>query len=116
MLPPGHKGEINVSLSAGGAGVALMRMSHDSLVLSFGSMAETRTVPYDAAAHRWWRFREEDGVLFLETSPVARDWTEQMKLMHQMDLSATQLMLNVIDTSLTDDFGAPQFDNVNVLP
>lgn len=31
-------------------------------------------VPYDAAAHRWWRLREEGGVVYGETSPDGDAW------------------------------------------
>lgn len=36
----------------------------------------TRSTPYSAVNHRWWRVREESGVLFFEASPNRTDWTE----------------------------------------
>lgn len=36
----------------------------------------TRSTPYSAVNHRWWRVREESGVLIFDTSPNRTDWTE----------------------------------------
>ncbi len=36
----------------------------------------TRSTPYSAVNHRWWRIREDSGVMIFDTSPDRTDWTE----------------------------------------
>lgn len=36
---------------------------------------ERAQVPYDSVAHQWWRFREQDGVLYWEVSADRSAWT-----------------------------------------
>jgi hypothetical protein len=40
-----------------------------------GSTTELASVAYDPAVHRWWRLREQQGMLFWETSPNGSAWT-----------------------------------------
>lgn len=37
-------------------------------------------ISYDPVAHRWWRFREDAGTTYLETSPDAATWTAHRTL------------------------------------
>ncbi len=36
-----------------------------------------KSIPYDPAAHRFWRLRESEGVVIHETSPEGQNWTNQ---------------------------------------
>lgn len=73
-------------------------------------------VPHDAAAHRWWRVRDEAGILYLETSSTGKDWTTQLEKSHALDLSAVTFSLAMHTSGINDTFDGPQFDNVNVRP
>jgi hypothetical protein len=42
-----------------------------------GNHVAIETIPYDSTAHRWLAFREQAGVLYLETSPDGIAWTTQ---------------------------------------
>lgn len=118
VMPTDLQGEVNVALVLGDVNVALMRASRGNLLLltTTESGTEDSSVPYDSEAHRWWRFREAAGVLFLETSPNGVAWTVQVQREHKADAMNAALSINVIDSSLSGVFEAPQLDNVNVAP
>jgi hypothetical protein len=40
-----------------------------------GSGLDMDSIPYDPVAHRWWRIREEGGVVYWEASPDNADYT-----------------------------------------
>ncbi len=114
-LPAGISGEVAVSLT-----LAAAMMVVRSGTLSFSALVDgstkTASIPFDPAAHRWWRFREAAGVLFMETAPDGRTWTEHFQAAHGANASSVQLAINVIDNSITGVFDDPQLDNVNVAP
>lgn len=118
VLPPDLTGEVTISFSASGTSLGLMRARRGmlQLVIDTAGGPEERFTPYDPVAHRWWQVREAGGVLHLETSPDAQTWTEQLQRPHGVDVSAVVLSFGAIDTSLTDGFDGPLFDNVNVVP
>lgn len=116
-LPMGHAGEVSVSITAGQMqGSIRMRGGMLDFGISNELSSQNDMTAYSAVEHRWWRFREASGLLFIETSPDGREWSVQMEGEHNSDVSGAKLSINVIDTSLTDDFDPPQFDNVNVAP
>jgi hypothetical protein len=41
-----------------------------------GENGERAQLPYDSVAHKWWRIREEEGVLYWELSADGSSWTE----------------------------------------
>ncbi len=114
-LPAGMSGEVNVSLGVAGA-LVRARQGTLSFAMTVDDAPKTASIPYDPAAHRFWRFREAAGVLYLETAPEGRTWTERLQGPHGANLGDVQLGMNVIDTSISGVFDAPQFDNVNVVP
>lgn len=40
-----------------------------------GATAQLATLTYDPTAHRWWRIREDTGIVYWEVSPDATTWT-----------------------------------------
>jgi hypothetical protein len=48
-------------------------------------------IAYDAAAHRWWRIREQAGDVFFETAPDGATWTIRQTVEAGFDLSMIQV-------------------------
>jgi hypothetical protein len=117
VLPPEVSGELTWSLQINDTDNAFIRVRRPNaqFVVSTDEVFE-EFVPFDEIAHRWWRFRDEAGVLYLETSPTGQDWTVQLEHGHAWDLSTARIGFNVIVNATTTEFDGPQFDNVNVLP
>jgi hypothetical protein len=119
-LPPNIQGEVTVSLSTYliGSDIGFMRIYSGNLIFgaTVAGKVETSTIPFDPAAHRWWRFREASGTLYLETSPDGRTWSEQFERVHGGDVTSVQLDVSVLNPNTPGGFDGPQFDNVNVMP
>jgi len=117
VLPPEVSGEVTWSLQINDQDNAFIRVRRPNVqfVVSTDEVFE-EFVPFDEAAHLWWRFRDEAGVLYLETSPTGYEWTVQLEHGHTWDLSAVRIGFNVIVSATTTEFDGPQFDNVNIFP
>ncbi len=75
-------------------------------------------ITYDAAAHRWLRFREAGGTLFWETSPTGlpASWTTRRSKARPSWMTATPNLKPVFTTSATSGTGYVEWDNINVVP
>lgn len=71
-------------------------------------------LPYDPAAHRWWRIRHAAGTLYWDTSPDSATWTNRRTLSPApswTNHSALGVLLEATRDSGTADYA--EFDNVN---
>ncbi len=49
---------------------------------------DSKSITYDPAAHRFWRFRVAGTTVYFETSPDGATWTAQLQATAKIDLSA----------------------------
>jgi len=116
MLPPGLLGEVVWDVRFDEDVYAMIRVTQPDiqfLVNEISGELIHSTIPYDAALHRWWRFRDEASVFYLESSPDGSTWTAQLQYEHSLDLSSTRVMLNVSVDASPEPFEGPQFDQLN---
>jgi hypothetical protein len=78
-----------------------------------GVKVDLGTTPYDPAAHRFWRIREDSGTLHWETSADGMDWTTQASSSALFDLSSVQIWLTAEVDPGEADLGEAHFDNLN---
>ncbi|HEX2210405.1 MAG TPA: hypothetical protein VHG93_22190 [Longimicrobium sp.] len=86
-----------------------------------GTQTTPVSLPYDPAAHRWLRLREQTGTLFYETSPDGTTWAQVCAIPAPFALTAVQVDIAggaydpvaspgvlVIDNVNTPDAGLPR--------
>jgi tRNA A-37 threonylcarbamoyl transferase component Bud32 len=61
--------------------------------------ADVAALPFDAAAHRFWRLREHAGAMFWETSPDGRDWVTRAHAPDPIDPSAVKARFGAAGTA-----------------
>ncbi|MEV6309987.1 hypothetical protein AB0M10_15480 [Streptomyces sp. NPDC051840] len=74
------------------------------------------TLPYDAAAHRWWRLRESAGTVYWETSPNAVTWTVRRSMATPQWAKFGNLRLNFEAYAASGSPTVAQVDNVSAAP
>ncbi|HEY0035991.1 MAG TPA: vanadium-dependent haloperoxidase [Longimicrobium sp.] len=74
------------------------------------------SVPYDAAAHRWWRIRENGGTTFWETSPDGCAWSLLYSAPNPVPLDRVTPVLAAGTDVAHAQPGFAIFDNFNVPP
>ena len=122
-VPPTIYAYITFELVDGaGNGVAFMHYNGELRVYRAFSQSnwqlQTAQVLFNQTAHRWLRFREEDGYLYWEASPDGIAWSA----LHSADTAswgqafdAMHVRLRHIGDTLQPDTTA-RFDNLNVPP
>jgi hypothetical protein len=80
-----------------------------------GTSAFTRLaeLPYDAAAHRWWRVREQRGTLYFEFSGDGRAWTVLAAVPTPFSLAAVRIDLTAGTYLDVPSPGVAAFDSFN---
>lgn len=78
-----------------------------------GKWSSVGEKPYDATAHRFWRFREDSGLLSWETSADGVAWTLQASSSNVMDLSSVKVEFGIGAGENQAASGEAHFDNVN---
>lgn len=81
-----------------------------------GLKEEPRPGSFDPARDRWWRLREQDGTVYLETSPDAGSWTPGADLATPDWMNDTHVSLSA---GVWEDYAEPgafAVDNLNRLP
>jgi hypothetical protein len=78
-----------------------------------GTNAVRRKVPYDPAAHRWLRIREQGGTIFWEASPDAEHWTVLAERGAPFAVTALELEFGAGAYQAVASPGMAIFDNVN---
>jgi hypothetical protein len=74
------------------------------------------TIEYEPISHAYWRFREESGTAYWETSPDASAWTIRGSHAAPFDLSSVQISLTAGTYDVADaDPGLVDFEAVNVV-
>ena len=121
VLPSEPLGEVIYEAQIDADRYAMIRVGQPDLQFVLSSPSGgvlTEGLPYDTNEHRWWRYRDEGGVFYLETSPDRSAWTVGLEHDHGggWDLSSVRLSLKVSAADSTEGFPAPQFDNFNVAP
>lgn len=71
---------------------------------------------YDETAHRWWRFRGENGILHWETSPDGLSWNTQAS--HESPaITLDEVTISLLCATLVGSSNSTcHFDNVNLPP
>lgn len=85
-------------------------------VVDAGQEVANCDVAFDGSLHRWWRFREASGTLYLETSPDAAAWTAQREVQSPSWVSEVEVNFGVWVAPLQSLVGYTELDNVDVLP
>jgi hypothetical protein len=72
-----------------------------------------KSIPYNAAKHRFWRFRlsSADNTITWETSPDGQSWEPQRVETLQMDITAVHVTLSAGTYKMTKAPGTAIFDN-----
>jgi hypothetical protein len=72
------------------------------------------SIAFDPDEQRFWRLREQAGLLFFETSPDGVEWSERRKLRRPFDLSLVRVELGAaVDAPGEAAPGVAEFDDVN---
>lgn len=71
---------------------------------------------YVAASHRWWRIREDTGMLYLEVSADFVTWNTMLATAAPAYVSAITVGLGVVSPTEETNMGQTQFDNFNIVP
>jgi hypothetical protein len=58
-----------------------------------GTDVNTKSIPYDSTAHRYWRFRADASMAYWDTSPDAATWTQRFAAPAALDPTAIQFVL-----------------------
>lgn len=104
----GNRLEMLVEADASGAQVLTMRQQ-------VGTSSDL-TIPYDPAAHRWWRMSETGGTITWATSPDSATWTTRRT-------AAAGITTSAVSVSLLSGYwgaapaspGSAQFGAINIL-
>jgi hypothetical protein len=102
----------------GGHGVELL-VSDGSLRARYELGYSTQTLhntPFDVALHRWWKIREEGGIIHWESSSDGIRWKELAQLAAPIDVTALEVILGSGLASSTPDSDATVYDNYNLPP
>jgi hypothetical protein len=81
-----------------------------------GGSAAADSLTYSPAEHRWLRFREGSGTLYLETSADGLAWTSRLSTTTPWWITWVRIYLGAGTWDTTSDPGRGEFDNVNLLP
>ncbi len=93
---------------------AAFKVEGGQLVLTVGDNQITTT--YAPKSHLWWRFREDGGTLFLETSPDASSWTVEHSAATPPFINDVSIGLGSVSPSNATNLGEVQMDNLDSLP
>lgn len=84
-----------------------------------GTTSTKAQATYSPTAHRWWRIRELDGVLYWDTSPDGLTWSQQASVatnsVFAIDAVTIQFYLETWGSGVASP-GIAHFDNVNLPP
>jgi hypothetical protein len=109
LLMAGLDGD-NAAIIETWAGMLAMGM-----VINGTYQAGTSTT-YDAARHRWWRLREEDGTIHFETSADAQKWDTLLQSASPVSVDGVTVALAAQVAEPYGDVLRVEFDNLNLLP
>lgn len=120
VLPPGTPGDTTFEVRLDGNNLADIAVTEGGLAVEFsvgGAIVAEDYIQYDPTNHRWWRFRDEGGTSYLETSPDGISWDERLSMATPFDLSAVTIGLTMgVWGQPTGAAGTGEFDNLNELP
>lgn len=81
-----------------------------------GAESASTNLPFDAAAHRFWRLREEGGRIHCEVSADGAAWTSVGDAAPPFDVAAVDVLLGAATSIPERAPGTAAFDNLNRLP
>lgn len=118
VLPfPGSETYINAQTSTN-SGVSLAAdggLLHCREEIS-GTRTTVASVPYDSTQHRWWRLREDNGLVFWEASRDGRSWNILFNKSSAVNLTSVHLNIGAGAYQTTATPGVAIFDSVNLPP
>lgn len=93
------------------------RLEDGVLYAEYDLPTEDKTVvdmaDYDPVAHRWWRLREEGGVLFWEVSADNDNWDQLGQTPVRVPLRYLRILFHASIEDLGEDGGEVHLDNFN---
>ena len=95
-----------------GVALAVDRGTLQALTVTGMDASVLATAPYDAAAHRFWRLREQAGTIFWETSPDRTTWTTLHRAPATFD--TTHVWPRFLAEGRQANDSAAWFDDLNV--
>jgi hypothetical protein len=81
-----------------------------------GTWYAMAAVPYDAVAHRWWRVREQAGMVYWETSPDGLDWSAHAAIPDPFGLDALDVRVGTECSTACPSPPSVSYDNYNLPP
>jgi len=96
------------------SGQAAFTVKGGQLELKIGS--QVTTVPYSMSNHLWWRIRDDNGTLLLETSPNASAWTIVHSASTPPWIDDVVVGLGTTSEANATQVGETKWDNLNALP
>lgn len=78
-----------------------------------GVQATLFSVAFSSTDHKWWRIREDRGVVYYDTSPDRYTWTNHTTYTHGMTITAMKALIAGFCYQAETNPGNFKFDNVN---
>lgn len=78
--------------------------------------SESKDIPYDPAEHHWWRFRENQGTSYMETSRDGQTWATQVTFGTPPFALNVRVKFGMGATEPGASATGAVFDNLNVPP
>lgn len=78
-----------------------------------GSQGTVDSTTFNAVTHKWWRLRESGGVIYWDTSPDGKVWTNRASYTHTMDVSKMKVLIAGTCFKNETNPGFFIFDNFN---
>jgi hypothetical protein len=107
LVDKANSGTTNVLFTVGGMGSLLMRETFN------GTITTNVVIPFDAVAHRFWRFRHDPtaDTLNWETSPDGLQWTVRCSSQHKVALTRMQAQIYAGRYTTSTPSTTAAFDN-----
>lgn len=70
-------------------------------------------IPYDPVLHRWWRVREDAGVLYWETSANGKQWNTLVSKAYSFDVTACSVWFTAREFGTKAQGGMAVFESFN---
>jgi glucose/arabinose dehydrogenase len=110
--------ETQLVLEQDGANNITIGFTGNSLLLRHrvGGTNHDKFIAYKPATMKWWRIREANGVIYLETSADGKSWTQRRSFNKAFDISKLKVILQAGTYEPVANPGTAIFDNLNVAP
>lgn len=120
LVPPGDlDGGALFSVMVDQDDMALFETSGGELgmgLLVGGAFQAGTSTSYDPVQHRWWRIRDDAGIIYFETSGDGLTWRVLLQTETPALLDAVHVLLGVQVLAPYSGVVRAEFDNLNLLP